>query len=451
MPQDINTFFGEKPKLERHRRKVLGIADVPASTDGLRALAASGNWSAVQNLSAKLAHQSRDPQTGRRETEPYLQLALVQVTALVQKEQYAEALECIERVGDMDGAAYNDTRGRSLVPFSLRFLHAAVPQYVGKADTAAQRLTSLLARVEKEQAALAQLPSDQPGVDADDVTRLCVDGGAPATRAMTVIELQQRSEHRRRRITRAMAVLALERGDVELGLYYLRQLADSATTVVDTVFLLQQVGCAALRSGDFNAAQSAFDAVKQELASLQDDECATEDEEEVVEAAVTINTALVDTFCGRFNEAVKRLHELAAPALSAAPESPKGGPAAGVPPGSMLAAEMLRQNNESKRTGRLPALLTMQLLAANTFIVLHQYVTGSERCTIPNSVASFEGLLRRYPVEASRMLPTVMNLRRIYEWHTTSGQHQRRSMLEAVVDAYTVERDALPKWARAGN
>ena len=189
--------------------------------------------------------------------------------------------------------------------------------------------------------------------------------------------------------------------------------------------------------------------MKQELASLQDDECATEDEEEVVEAAVTINTALVDTFCGRFNEAVKRLHELAAPALSTAPESPKGGPAAGVPPGSMLAAEVLRQNSESKRTGRLPALLTMQLLAANTFIVLHQYVTGSERCTIPNSVASFEGLLRRYPVEASRMLPTVMNLRRIYEWHTTSGQHQRRSMLEAVVDACTVERVALPKWALA--
>jgi hypothetical protein len=460
MPADpLQQFFGDKPKHEKSRRRALALGEVAESNDGLKALAAGGNWAAVQNLSAKLAQRQIDRSTGKRDIEPYLQYALVQLTALCKTEQYAAANEVLDRLGDLDGAAYVDAAGRCLVPFSLRYLHAALPNYVGKADIGYQRLLILLERVTKERTALQSHVGTNDLLDASprslsgEMSRSIIDSGTAATLAMSSAELERRVNHRWRRVVRGLAVNAIERGDHALGLDFIRRLADTATTAIESMFLLQQVGCAALRCGDFAAALIAFKAGSAELA---DDEDKTEEMEELTMAVTQMNTALVDVFCGRFNEALKRLHEVAAPVLQTQPDSLRvntsrsptaakesSSPAAGAP----IVQELLAQNAASHRTGAMDAMFTLRLLAANTFIVCHQYAVGSERCTIPNSIASFEGLLRRYPVEASRMQATLINMKRLYEWQGESTG-SRRVVLEAIVDAFVTSREAAPRFLR---
>jgi hypothetical protein len=443
----LQHLFGDKSsRHDRIKRRVLTLTDVPASNDGLRALAAGGNWAAVQNLSAKLAHQQVDRNTGKRDIEPYVQYALVQLTALVKTEQFASANDVLDRLGDLDGASYIDSTGRSLIPFSLRFLHAVLPQSVNNAAVAFSRLIALMERVERERSALA----DATNQDADTsvLSKSIIDGGTSATLSMKPAELERRSDHRWRRTARALAINSFERGDVPLALSYMRRLADAVTSPVDAALIQQQVGCAALRCGDFVSAQEAFKALTVDNLAREFPDDDVDSFSEIVSTVNAMNTALTEIFGGRFNDALKRLFEIAAPALNADVNLLPKPQAIASSPTTSMTNEILVGNGAVRRTGALPTTLTLRLLAANTYIVCHQYAVGSDRCSITNSVASFEGLLRRYPIEVVRFQPLVLNIRRLGDWQGEVLVN-RRALLESVIDSFVAGKETLPKWLRA--
>ncbi|CAD2221251.1 hypothetical protein AGDE_09818 [Angomonas deanei] len=128
-------------------RKSIDCTSVPQTDDGLRTLAANGNWSGVLALAEKL-EQEKAHQNGL-EHLPYV---LVRITVYFKTQQIPFAISLVELLGDVENSAhYRDpTTGENLVPFSLRYICGAIPHYAGETRKAIANLERLLSICKEE-------------------------------------------------------------------------------------------------------------------------------------------------------------------------------------------------------------------------------------------------------------------------------------------------------------
>ncbi|KJE92863.1 hypothetical protein CAOG_03754 [Capsaspora owczarzaki ATCC 30864] len=140
------------------KRKTLTADDVPLDRQGICQLMAAGCWNALLDLTGSFlsAHgQGRLDQDASVitavHTHKTLQMWLCRMIALMKLRRYEKAAAELDTFGDLDRPdlyydyypdSYPDMTG-SLVPFSLRVIHAQLPHYVGKPQLALDRLYSL--------------------------------------------------------------------------------------------------------------------------------------------------------------------------------------------------------------------------------------------------------------------------------------------------------------------
>lgn len=145
-------FLGEPAAM---KRQVLTANSVEQSFTGLKRLISSKNWRAAVDLTGRLltAHGQGYGKAGQptSHTTDSLQLWFVRLALLTKLNLFQNAeLEC-EPFGNLDQAdlyyeyyptVYPGRRG-SMVPFSMRLLHAELPQYLAKPQEALDRLHNL--------------------------------------------------------------------------------------------------------------------------------------------------------------------------------------------------------------------------------------------------------------------------------------------------------------------
>uniref|UniRef100_A0A8C2WRZ9 Trafficking protein particle complex subunit 12 n=2 Tax=Cyclopterus lumpus TaxID=8103 RepID=A0A8C2WRZ9_CYCLU len=145
-------FLGEPAAM---KRQVLTANSVEQSFTGLKRLISSKNWRAAVDLTGRLltAHGQGYGKAGQptTHTTDSLQLWFVRLALLTKLNLFQNAeLEC-EPFGNLDHpdlyyeyypSVYPGRRG-SVVPFSMRLLHAELPQYLAKPQEALDRLHNL--------------------------------------------------------------------------------------------------------------------------------------------------------------------------------------------------------------------------------------------------------------------------------------------------------------------
>ncbi|XP_071774281.1 trafficking protein particle complex subunit 12 [Centroberyx gerrardi] len=145
-------FLGEQAAM---KRQVLTANSVEQSFVGLKQLISSKNWRAAVDLTGRLltAHGQGYGKSGQltSHTTDSLQLWFVRLALLTKLNLFQNAELEIEPFGNLDQpdlyyeyypAVYPGRRG-SMVPFSMRLLHAELPQYLAKPQEALDRLHSL--------------------------------------------------------------------------------------------------------------------------------------------------------------------------------------------------------------------------------------------------------------------------------------------------------------------
>ncbi|MBN3280087.1 TPC12 protein, partial [Polyodon spathula] len=145
-------FLGEQAAM---KRQVLTVNSVEQSFVGLRQLISTKNWRAAVDLTGRLltAHGQGYGKSGQptSHTTDSLQLWFVRLALLTKLSLFQNAEMEFEPFGNLDQPdlyyeyypnAYPGRRG-SMVPFSMRILHAELPQYLGKAQDSLDRLHSM--------------------------------------------------------------------------------------------------------------------------------------------------------------------------------------------------------------------------------------------------------------------------------------------------------------------
>lgn len=145
-------FLGEQAAM---KRQVLNANSVEQSFTGLKQLISSKNWRAAVDLTGRLltAHGQGYGKAGQptSHTTDSLQLWFVRLALLTKLNLFQNAELEFEPFGNLDHpdlyyeyypAVYPGRRG-SMVPFSMRLLHAELPQYLAKPQEALDRLHNL--------------------------------------------------------------------------------------------------------------------------------------------------------------------------------------------------------------------------------------------------------------------------------------------------------------------
>uniref|UniRef100_A0A4W6C525 Trafficking protein particle complex subunit 12 n=1 Tax=Lates calcarifer TaxID=8187 RepID=A0A4W6C525_LATCA len=145
-------FLGEQAAM---KRQVLTANSVEQSFTGLKQLVTSKNWRAAVDLTGRLltAHGQGYGKTGQptSHTTDSLQLWFVRLALLTKLNLFQNAELELEPFGNLDHpdlyyeyypTVYPGRRG-SMVPFSMRLLHAELPQYLAKPQEALDRLHNL--------------------------------------------------------------------------------------------------------------------------------------------------------------------------------------------------------------------------------------------------------------------------------------------------------------------
>ncbi|XP_060919538.1 trafficking protein particle complex subunit 12 [Labrus mixtus] len=145
-------FLGEQAAM---KRQVLTANSVEQSFNGLKQLISSKNWRAAVDLTGRLltAHGQGYGKAGQptSHTTDSLQLWFVRLALLTKLNLHQNAELEIEPFGNLDQpdlyyeyypTIYPGRRG-SMVPFSMRLLHAELPQYLAKPQEALDRLHTL--------------------------------------------------------------------------------------------------------------------------------------------------------------------------------------------------------------------------------------------------------------------------------------------------------------------
>uniref|UniRef100_A0A667XKI4 Trafficking protein particle complex subunit 12 n=1 Tax=Myripristis murdjan TaxID=586833 RepID=A0A667XKI4_9TELE len=145
-------FLGEQAAM---KRQVLTANCVEQSFAGLKQLISSKNWRAAVDLTGRLltAHGQGYGKSGQptSHTTDSLQLWFVRLALLTKLNLFQNAELEMEPFGNLDQpdlyyeyypTVYPGRRG-SMVPFSMRLLHAELPQYLSKPQEALDRLHNL--------------------------------------------------------------------------------------------------------------------------------------------------------------------------------------------------------------------------------------------------------------------------------------------------------------------
>ncbi|XP_049451219.1 trafficking protein particle complex subunit 12 [Epinephelus fuscoguttatus] len=145
-------FLGEPAAM---KRQVLTANSVEQSFTGLKQLISSKNWRAAVDLTGRLltAHGQGYGKAGQptSHTTDSLQLWFVRLALLTKLNLFQNAELEFEPLGNLDQpdlyyeyypTVYPGRRG-SMVPFSMRLLHAELPQYLAKPQEALDRLHNL--------------------------------------------------------------------------------------------------------------------------------------------------------------------------------------------------------------------------------------------------------------------------------------------------------------------
>ncbi|KAJ8290605.1 hypothetical protein GJAV_G00015180 [Gymnothorax javanicus] len=145
-------FLGEQAAM---KRQVLTASSVEQSFVGVKQLISTKNWRAAVDLTGRLltAHGQGYGKSGQptSHTTDSLQLWFVRLALLTKLSLFQNAELEFEPFGDLDQpdmyyeyypTVYPGRRG-SMVPFSMRVLHAELPQYVGKPQESLDRLHSM--------------------------------------------------------------------------------------------------------------------------------------------------------------------------------------------------------------------------------------------------------------------------------------------------------------------
>uniref|UniRef100_A0A8C4EUU1 Trafficking protein particle complex subunit 12 n=1 Tax=Dicentrarchus labrax TaxID=13489 RepID=A0A8C4EUU1_DICLA len=145
-------FLGEQAAM---KRQVLTANSVEQSFTGLKQLISSKNWRAAVDLTGRLltAHGQGYGKAGQptSHTTDSLQLWFVRLALLTKLNLFQNAELELEPFGNLDQpdlcyeyypTVYPGRRG-SMVPFSMRLLHAELPQYLAKPQEALDRLHNL--------------------------------------------------------------------------------------------------------------------------------------------------------------------------------------------------------------------------------------------------------------------------------------------------------------------
>ncbi|XP_070698452.1 trafficking protein particle complex subunit 12 [Pempheris klunzingeri] len=145
-------FLGEQAAM---KRQVLTAVSVEQSFTGLKQLISSKNWRAAVDLTGRLltAHGQGYGKAGQAtsHTTDSLQLWFVRLALLTKLNLFQNAELEFEPFGNLDQpdlyyeyypTVYPGRRG-SMVPFSMRLLHAELPQYLAKPQEALDRLHNL--------------------------------------------------------------------------------------------------------------------------------------------------------------------------------------------------------------------------------------------------------------------------------------------------------------------
>ncbi|KAM6912123.1 trafficking protein particle complex subunit 12 [Xenentodon cancila] len=145
-------FLGEQAAM---KRQVLTASSVEPSFTGLKQLISSKNWRAAVDLTGRLltAHGQGYGKAGQptSHTTNSLQLWFVRLALLTKLNLFQNAELEFEPFGNLDQpdlyyefypSVYPGRRG-SMVPFSMRLLHAELPQYLAKPQEALDRLHNL--------------------------------------------------------------------------------------------------------------------------------------------------------------------------------------------------------------------------------------------------------------------------------------------------------------------
>ncbi|KAL6105101.1 trappc12 [Pungitius sinensis] len=145
-------FLGEAAAM---KRQVLTANSVEQSCTGLQRLISSKNWRAAVDLTGRLltAHGQGYGKAGQpsAHTTDSLQLWFVRLALLTKLNLFQNAELEFEPFGNLDQpdlyyeyypTVYPGRRG-SMVPFSMRLLHAELPQYMAKPQEALDRLHNL--------------------------------------------------------------------------------------------------------------------------------------------------------------------------------------------------------------------------------------------------------------------------------------------------------------------
>ncbi|XP_069661970.1 trafficking protein particle complex subunit 12 isoform X3 [Haliaeetus albicilla] len=145
-------FLGEQAAV---KRQVLNASSVEQSFVGLKQLISSKNWRAAVDLCGRLltAHGQGYKKSGlpTNHTTDSLQLWFVRLALLVKLNLFQNAEMEFEPFGNLDQPdlyyeyyphVYPGRKG-SMVPFSMRILHAELPQYLGNPQESLDRLHSM--------------------------------------------------------------------------------------------------------------------------------------------------------------------------------------------------------------------------------------------------------------------------------------------------------------------
>lgn len=304
--QDV---VGNADKLQA--RRALDAFSIPQSDEGLCILAANGDWASVVALADKLedeaaakSHSAASAAESMRVPSqtaaliarlPYV---LVQVTAFFKMQRVGAAKKLLDTLGDLEGEdyLYRDTK-ENFAPFSLRFLAALMPFYLGAPMESQHKLYRIL---------------DE-----------CVRKRTSSVRPESFLWL-----HREGRVRRALAYLHYVVGQYDVSIQHFHRLiaatdetngVSSAEVVslgtplrswqrVQRVFLLQQLACLCLHCGALALSQGVF----KQIEEMSDAASCVGGEAEAIAHVKRMNEAFLLAFYGRFDEAAAEFREIAA-------------------------------------------------------------------------------------------------------------------------------------------
>ncbi|ORC92890.1 uncharacterized protein TM35_000022160 [Trypanosoma theileri] len=390
---------------------------VPRNEDGLRLLAADGNWNGVALLAEQLSAAARsDTICG---VTAKLRYILVQVTAYFSMKKYAAAKKLVDTLGDLSSGRYVDpSTGESVVPFSLSFIAALLPGYCGATMDSQRRLYDLLSKCRQ------RAEMTKSSIWDARIKRVL--------RALIVSHYQteQYSE-----------ALRLFEESIVAEKYNDKNEKKSNCAVVRQMLHLQQFATLCLHCGNIFLAEDIFRVIENIGTSNE-----SEDVRQLHQFLVAVNQALWMSFNDRVEEAAHVFREVArgtrefCRGLNKVTETSSNVPT--------LSAQRTAGTADAQAQSALcrVAFHQMWVNAATSHITCMPYETtrGKNPTTVMSSIIeTMEGYLRRDPVELLHSDAFLGNCVRLYTLEGDTRQ-KKVEMLADMLEVFRCDRDSAP-------